>query len=70
MLSHHWSKAVQLDPIDDVEKINLKSEFFNIFDLIQDSKSYTDVWLPFVHQVEEHSRKQKGIGHTPLLTIT
>ena len=28
MLSHHWSKAVQLDPVDDVQKINLNSDFW------------------------------------------
>jgi len=67
MLSHHWSKAVQLDSVDDVEKIKLKSEFFNIFDLIQDSKSYTDVWLPLVHQVEEHISSGKGVWENPYL---
>jgi len=67
MLSHHWSKAVQLDSVNDVENIKLKSEFFNIFDLIQDSKSYTDVWLPLVHQVEEHMSREKGVWDTPYL---
>ena len=67
MLSHHWSEAVQLDSVDDVEKININSEFFNIFDLIQDSKSYTKAWLPIINQVEAYVDSQEGVWETPYL---